>query len=555
MSRRRLNSISSLIDGFNAGYGMVTQVARDIDLGKVAAAKVEEIPGEVPPPNQAEIDRLTEAGGGYPEAGPINAATGGPRGASKFALLGTTQESPFTPEQVTKLRQEAQAGVLEKHGDLEGAGRMRDRIASGELRTFQMGEAKKASERGDKLFQWQQEDRERQQRARDDEEAYMTGRRELFAGSFFGQRSAAYAKEFEEFQRKQAEYDEAVKRGDPAAIAPTRPMPPAIGPAEMLADAGKLLVHDATHGKATPEALMAFSDRMRKALEEGQVQAMRLAQGGAPLTQVVAAFNAQGEQKIDPAAIVSDEMVDRGGGVKTRILKIKQEDGSIATIDTLASLDAFKQAGDYFQRAHQAFTERLALRADARAGAAEGRAQANFAAGAGQREAERAMGDAQAAVINAKTPEERAAATDRLRLVREGLSAGAPAAEDKNAPAEVKLARAAIQAGMYRDMGEALRWATSSKAKSPAEIRASLYEKALQLHMGDAERAKAATDAGMGYLFPGGAAGPAAAGGAPAAAPPANANDARAQAEEAVRRGANKDAVNQRLQQLGFHPL
>lgn len=541
MSRRRLNSIASLIDGFNAGYSTVGKVLRDRDMAKIAKAQPEEMAGPL-----EESAGPPEASGAMPEAN------------RPVSFLGRAYNEPLTDEMKSRARMEAQAGVLDKHGDLEGASRVRDRIAAGELRTFQMGEAKKASERGDKLFQWQEEDRQRQQKARDDEETYKTGRRELFAGSFFGQRAAAFAKELQEYQRKQEAYDEAVRRGDAGAVAPTRPMPPAIGPAEMLADAGAMLFHDAKHGKATHKELIGYSDLMRKSMEEGQVQAMRLAQSGAPLTQVVAAFNAQGQQKIDPAGIVSDEMVDRGNGVKTRILKIKQEDGSIATVDTLASLDAFKAAGDYFQRAHQAFTERMALRADARAGAAEGRAQATFNAGAGQRQAEVALGEAQAAVIAAKTTEERAVAIDRLRLVREGLSAGAPAAEDKNAPAEVKLARAAIQAGMYRDMGEALRWATSSKAKSPAEIRASLYEKALQLHMGDAERAKAATDAGMGYLFPQGAAAPAAGGGgggAPAAAAPANANDARAQAEEALRRGASKDAVNQRLQQLGFPPL
>lgn len=566
MSRRRLNSIASLIDGFNAGYGMVRDVARDIDLGKVAAAKVEEVPGVSPPPNQAEVDRMTEAGGGYPEAGPINAATGGPKSASKFALLGVTQDAPFTPEQATRARQEAQAGVLEKHGDLEGAGRVRDRIASGELRAFNLGEAKKNSERGDQLFQWQKEDRDRQQRARDEEDDYRRGRRELFANSTFGKSSAAYAKEVEEYQRKQEAYDEAVRRGDAGAIAPTKPLPPSVGPAEMLSDAAKLLLYDAEKGKATPESLMSFGNQMRKTMQEGIIQALRMAHGGAGVDAFVAEFNKQGEQKIDPSMVTDAGFVERGNGLKSRILKIKQPDGSIATIDTLASLDSFQAAGDYFQRATQTFTQQLALRADARAGAAEGRAQANFNAGAGQREAEAAMGEAQAAVVNAKTPEERAAATDRLRLVREGLAAGAPMADDKNAPAEVKLARATLQAGMHKDMAEALRFATSAKGKNPQELRAEIYKEALKSANGNVPRAQKITNESMQFLVPdqGGQAPAAGPGGQPGAgapaatrpqAAPASESEARAQAEEAVRRGANRDAVNQRLQQMGYQPI
>ncbi len=90
-----------------------------------------------------------------------------------------------------------------------------------------------------------------------------------------------------------------------------------------------------------------------------------------------------------------------------------------------------------------------------------------------------------------------AAANNAAALVR-SKSGGGGAGE----PADVKLAKAAMDAGLFTDMKEALTWATRTKDASPEKVRADLYGKALAAKYGDAAEARQVTEEAMNYLFP-----------------------------------------------------
>ena len=156
----------------------------------------------------------------------------------------------------------------------------------------------------------------------------------------------------------------------------------------------------------------------------------------------------------------------------------------------------------------------------------------------------------------------------QIRAAETGVLAAVPT-EDKNAPAEVKLARSALAAKVpgVTNMAEALTWARSRATKTPEEVRSEIYAGVLKQPGGSAKRAKDATDQAMRDLYPGmqiaDTPAPAPQSGKreasgtvrPAPAKPATQEDAHTQARAAIDRGASKDAVNKRLVDMGFNPL
>ncbi len=71
---------------------------------------------------------------------------------------------------------------------------------------------------------------------------------------------------------------------------------------------------------------------------------------------------------------------------------------------------------------------------------------------------------------------------------------------DKNAPSEVRLAQAAVEAELHKDMASALEWARSSAGKPLDEIRAGIFQNAMKRHFGSVPAATRETDAAMEYL-------------------------------------------------------
>ncbi len=129
--------------------------------------------------------------------------------------------------------------------------------------------------------------------------------------------------------------------------------------------------------------------------------------------------------------------------------------------------------------------------------------QAGAQARAARADAERAAqasakADAAAALYQQNHP---GATPAELNAVRTGVMSAIPQA-DGNAPAEVKLANAYVQAGLASNMKDALRMATTLKDASPEKIKSDLYGKALAANFGDAAKAREATEQGMNYLFP-----------------------------------------------------
>jgi hypothetical protein len=430
-------------------------------------------------------------------------------------------------DQRDRARQMAMAGVLEKYDPQEGM-RLRREV--------------KTQERDDQRWdrqtkQWEREDRDL---AQNDE--YEKGRRDLFGQTRFGQTQAQYQQAMTDYQQRLAEWQQNPQ--GPQPVAPSRPEY-TIG--DSLADRAMLIDYDAKHGKLDARTFGEFIDLMQRVQGEGYERALRLAQSGAPIQEIGQAFNGTGKVQMDPARVVSDKTVTGPNGVPTRVIQYKDAQGNVRTLNTVAELDALGKASEVFTRFYQGRQDARAERADARAGAAAARTAAEDAR---TREEAKAKADAAVALFKERNPN---ATPAELEAVRRGVMDAIPKVDDK-APSEVRLAQALVNAGVEPDMAAALRRAMSSKEKSPAEIRADIYGKALTANMGNAEAAQKATEEAMKYLFPEGAA-PA----KPSAAKPANANTGGKDIFSDPRAIAIRDDPNltteekrKRLRELGY---
>jgi hypothetical protein len=133
-----------------------------------------------------------------------------------------------------------------------------------------------------------------------------------------------------------------------------------------------------------------------------------------------------------------------------------------------------------------------------------------------------------------------------------------PGAASANDPAEVKLARAMMQAGMATDMKGALEMAISKKGQSADEMHKSFVEAGIKNMSSAEDSVKKADDVmgAMGFKKVGGRWSQTPGAATPATpTKPASEADAQAQAKAAVAGGADKTAVNARLKTLGFKPI
>lgn len=493
MARRRRSSILDAIDAFNAAYDTTTRVAKDIELSKVANANFEE--SQVYTQDQGDQLRAAAESGQYdigiktkedgtfdsytvtPKADPSQTGTVAMQGVTDF--LGTRTAGRMSQDQRDRARLMAMAGVLEKYDPQEGM-RLRREV--------------KTQERDDQRWdrqtkQWEREDRDQAKR-----DEYEAGRRALFGQTRFGQNQAQYQQAMADYQQRMAEWQQNPQ--GPQPVAPSRPEY-TIG--DSLADRAMLIDHDAKYGRLDARTFGEFVDLMQRVQDEGYERTLRLAQSGAPGQEVIKAFNGTGKVRADPANIVSDKMVKRPDGVTTRVIQYKDAQGNVRTLDTVAELDALGKASEVFTRFYQGRQDARAERDDARAGAAAARAAAEYAR---TREDAKAKADAAVALLKERNPN---ATPAELEAVRRGVMDAIPKGDDK-APSEVRLAQALVNAGVEPDMAAALRRAMSSKEKSPAEIRADIYGKALTANMGNATAAQKATEEAMKYLFPEGAA-------------------------------------------------
>lgn len=242
-------------------------------------------------------------------------------------LLGKRTPGTMTPDQVSNAKFKAMADVVAKGDPIQGM-RLQREVKQGE--------------RDDK--RWEREDRKATE-----EEEFQKGQQAEFAQTIYGKRMGEYAKQVQDYEQYQAK----LKSGaapETLGAPPAMPQRPTYSEGESLADAGRLLAFKASKGKADPAEILQYAERLRKVDEEGYGKALKLAQGGAPLDSVIEQFNKAGSMKLDPAAVVSDQMVPNADGVPARVIKVRDASGNVRTINTLSELDAIGQAENYFNR-------------------------------------------------------------------------------------------------------------------------------------------------------------------------------------------------------------
>lgn len=460
MARRR-SSILDAIEAFNLAYDTTTKVGRDVELSRAASAKPQEMQGfttddsdqlrAAAESGQYDIGIKTDDKGGFagytvtPRADPSQTGTVAMRGVTDF--MGKRTAGSMNEDQVDRARQSAMAGVLTKYDPQEGM-RMRREI--------------RAQERDDQRWDRQTKQWDREDRKLAEQDEYDAGRRQLFSNSRFGQNQARYQQEMEKYQSTLTQYEADKASGKQVGAAPVMPSRPEYSIGDALADRAALIDHDAKSGKLDSRAFGEFTDLLNKVQGEGYEKALRLAQSGATIQEVAQAFNATGQSKLDPASVVSDKMVKGKNGVETRVIQFKDGQGNVRTINALAELDALGKASDVFTRHFQVKQDARADRADARAGA-------QFAQGQSDRAQTKSEAEAKANAAVALFKERNPNATQaELDAVRRGILEPVPTT-DKNSPAEVKLAKAMVDAGLAPDMRAALEMAITKKSQSAKE--------------------------------------------------------------------------------------
>ena len=242
-------------------------------------------------------------------------------------FMGKKHQGTMTPDQVMGARQLAMAEVISKSDPIQGM-RLQREVKQGE--------------RDDKRW-------ERENRKATEEEDFQKGQQTEFGQTIYSKRMGDYATQVQAYEQYQAR----AKAGEPPETLgppPAMPQRPAYSVGESLADGARLLAFKAAKGKADPAELMQFAERFQKVNDEGYGKALKLAQGGAPLAKVIEQFNQAGGMKLDPAAVVSDEMVKGADGVPARVIKVRDPSGNVQTINALSELDAIGQAETYFNR-------------------------------------------------------------------------------------------------------------------------------------------------------------------------------------------------------------
>lgn len=242
-------------------------------------------------------------------------------------LLGKRTPGTMTPDQVSNAKFKAMADVVGKSDPIQGM-RLQREVKQGE--------------RDDERW-------EREKRKAIEEEDFQKGQQAEFGQTIYSKRMGNYATQVQAYEQYQAK----LKSGAaPETLGAPPPMPqrPVYSVGESLADTGRLLAFKASKGKADPAEILQYAERLQKVSDEGYGKALKLAQGGAPLANVIEQFNQTGSMKLDPAAVVSYEMVKDADGVPSRVIKVRDANGNVQTINALSELDAIGQAENYFSR-------------------------------------------------------------------------------------------------------------------------------------------------------------------------------------------------------------
>jgi hypothetical protein len=460
---------------------------------------------------------------------PFNIAANGTQ------YLGKTYDHAITDSERSSAKNLAMSGILSKWGDPEGALRAQDSALA-----FQR-QAKNDSQ-GDQRFAWDKTRSERDQRQGDQAEADQKTMRDV------DQKTADW------FKSRLANQDgtqRAATMDDHLAASQYR--------ASALTEAGKV-----------EAAGKAIADHNSQALIKIQLDT---AQRDQDLTKTASALAAGDLNAVkdfynkyvpDGAKVVNVTRDDKGQiNIQRESMDGRPMPPTIMkdTGQLTSALAAFKDPLALYNWTQNEFRNNLATNADKRgekelALRGETVSIARDAATTTKKDTElmRTAGVAYEKARQAGDQPGMNAAT--LDLIKAG--GVNPGAASTNDPAEVKLARALMQANPGMDMKTALQDAISKKGKSLDEIHQTFVEAGIKNMSSAEDSVKKADDVmtQMGYKKSGGR-WLQAAGAATPATPtkPTSEADAQAQAKAAVAGGADKAAVNARLKTLGFKPI
>lgn len=378
-----------------------------------------------------------------PKADPSQVGVVAQQGVTDF--MGQRTAGALSPEQVQRTRNLAVADAMTRFDPVRG---------------FELRRSLAQDEMNVQRFAQEQKRFDREAQAWSSEDAYKAKRQETLAGGHFARNKGQ------------------------------------VTPGQMMEDYANLVQLDAEHGKISTEGMLAFQQRMQQIEDEGYTKALRLAQSGAPIEQVVKTINGAGKGRMAPDDVLSDAMVPGADGVQRRIITLR--DGT--KIDALAELDALGKAGEVFNRFYQAEQNRrgnaqidLARNADARAANADVRAANADARAASEaatgRADKRAQADAAVALYQENNPN---ATPAQLEAVRRGILQAVPKT-DGSAPSEVKLAQAMVTAGLAPDMRSGLEMALTKKTRDPGELHKEFVAAGIK-NMAKPEDAVAAAD-------------------------------------------------------------
>lgn len=464
-----MNNVLAGLNAFKSTYGMTRGVLQDMDMREIAEAK------------ESDNSQFTEDQGKQLE----DAANGGaevtfdegkrayvitPQDGSApqtvemakngVTFLGKDYDAQLSESQRDMARMQAMAGVYAKYGDPMKAMEMKAKAQQGDLTDLQIKSATRQNAREDK--------------------------------------ADADAAAIEEIDRDVADWS--MKR----LVNPDGTQREMTTEDQMAA--GQYRVSKLVAAGRLKDANAMFKDNLALTLNKIQVETAERNQATGEVVAGIAAGNYQ------PAISFYDKFIPDGAKVvsmadtKDGKIRIEREtlDGrrlppDIKSREELAAgIQALTDPKALANFSMNEFTRALHLRQEGRAAAADARSAAAHAAGVPARENAMQAAKLQAVLAGTADPAERARITQQINDL---TGAGGT---DANAPSEVKLANAALKAGLHTDMKSALEWATKSKDLSPDKMRFEIYKTALTQSMGDATKAKEITDQAMSQFGGGG---------------------------------------------------
>lgn len=407
MARRNANSALDFIKSFNAAYDTVNKVSQDYEMSKVASAKAEESEGFTPEQGE-QIQAAAESGQnhiGYDEGAKAYVATPklegdqmGPAVPKVFAQQGVTdfmgkRTKALSEDQVDSARMSAMVGVMSKYDPVAG---------------MKMRREAKQGERDDMRFGWEKARNEREIKQATEQDAEKE----------FGKQLDGQVGEWFKSRLKNPDGTErAPTIDDHLASSQFR--------AAKLFEAGKI-----------DQAGQVLKDYNAQAFTKIQLQGAQRTEALGKTASALAAGDLEAVKEfynefVPDGARVTNVQKGQDGQI---VIQRESADGRPLPAHTLkdtgqmlAALNSFKDPMALYNWSQNEFRNNMALKADARADRAEGRAGASFAQGQADRAEAKTEKTAKAVAAMALFKERNPNATDaQLEAVRRGVIDATP---------------------------------------------------------------------------------------------------------------------------------